>query len=351
MKRPTITDIARRAGVTKGAVSFALNGRPGVSRATRDRILAIADELGWQPSSVARALSDGRACALGLVVDRPTHSLGIEPFFMQLISGIQSELSASGVALLFQVTADREAQLGYFRRWAAEGRVDGVFLVDLSIDDVRVALLKDLGIPTIVIGGPQGLAGVPGVWNDEAGAERTAVEYLAVLGHRRIARVAGLPELWHTAARTEAFESVAGELGMTPITVTTDFTGKQGAIATRALLAGAEPPTAIVYDNDVMAVAGLAVAAEMRVAVPEQLSIVAWDDSVLCQLVHPPLTAMSLDIAAYGAHAARRLLDLVAGKAPENVCNSTAVLVPRGSTAPARTPAAHLRDGTEARGT
>ncbi|HEX6468337.1 MAG TPA: LacI family DNA-binding transcriptional regulator [Streptosporangiaceae bacterium] len=336
MKRPTIADIARRAGVTKSAVSFALNGRPGVSQATRARILAIAEELGWQPSSAARALSDGRAGALGLVVDRPARTLGIEPYFTQLISGIEGELAARDVALLLQVTADREAQLGSYRRWWAERRVDGVFLVDLQVDDARIALLKELGMPAIVIGGPQGLAGLPGVWNDEVGTVRSVVEYLAALGHRRIARVAGLPELWHTVTRTEAFEATAGELGVTPITVPTDYTGEQGARATRSLLASVEPPTAIVYDNDVMALAGLSVAAEMGVPVPERLSLVAWDDSVLCQLVHPPLTAVSLDIAAYGARVARLLLDQVTGEAPQSVCHVTPVLVPRGSTAPPR---------------
>ena len=93
MKRPTIADIARRAGVTKAAVSFALNGQPGVSAATRERILAIAEEIGFQPNSAARALSDGRAGAFGLVIDRPANLLGIEPWFMQFIAGIQAELS------------------------------------------------------------------------------------------------------------------------------------------------------------------------------------------------------------------------------------------------------------------
>lgn len=335
MKPPTIADIALRAGVTKTAVSFALNGRPGVSDTTRARIFAIAEELGWQPSSAARALSDGRAGALGLVVDRPARTLGVEPFFMQLISGIEAELAACDVALLLQVTADHAAQLATYRRWWAERRVDGVFLVDLHVDDARVELLTSLGLPAIVIGGPEGLAGLPGVWNDEVAAVRSVVEYLGALGHRRIARVAGLPELRHTASRTAAFEAVTGELDMTPITVGTDYTGEEGARATRSLLASATPPTAIVYDNDIMAVAGLAVAAEMGVRVPERLSIVAWDDSVLCRLVHPPLTAVNVDIPAYGSAVARRLLDLVSGgQDAGSVCNATPVLVPRASTAP-----------------
>ena len=332
MKRPTIADIARKAGVTKSTVSFALNGRSGVSEATRRRILDIAREMGWQPSSAARALSGGRAGTVGLVVDRPARTLGIEPFFMQLISGIEGELSARDVSLLLQMTEDRPAQLKIYRRWWAERRVDGVLLVDLQINDERVALLTEIGMPALVVGGPQGLSGLPGVWNDERAAVRSVVEYLAALGHRRVARVAGMPRFWHTAARGEAFTETAARLGIAALTRDTDYTGEQGAQATRALLAAPEPPTAIIYDNDIMAVAGLAVASEMGVPVPDRLSLVAWDDSVLCRLVHPSLTAVSVDIPAYGATVTARLLDLVAGAEVKSGLYATAVLTPRGST-------------------
>ncbi len=334
MRRPTIADIAHRAGVTKSAVSYALNGRPGVSEATRRRVLAIAHELGWQASSAARALSDGRAGALGLVVDRPARTLGIEPFFMQLIAGIEAELASRNIALLLQVAQDRAAQLATYRRWWAERRIDGIFLVDLHVEDPRLRLVRELGLPAVVVGGPDGLDGVPGVWNDEAGAMRAVVEYLVALGHRRIARIGGLPELRHTAARTDEFVTATRARDVTGTCVNTDYTGEEGAQATRRLLTGTPAPTALVYDNDVMAVAGLAVATELGIAVPDQLSIVAWDDSVLCRLVHPPLTAVSMDIGAYGGHVARRLLDLVVGETVTGCCNATPVLVPRASTAP-----------------
>jgi DNA-binding LacI/PurR family transcriptional regulator len=334
MKRPTIADIAQRAGVTKSTVSFALNGRPGVSDATRARILRVAQEMGWQPSRTARALSGGRSGVLGLLVDRPARTLGVEPFFMQLISGMEGELSSRDIALMLQVTDDPAAQEATYRSWWAERRVDGVFVVDLRVGDERLKVLAELGMPAVVVGGPQGLAGLPGVWNDEPAAVRAVMEYLVALGHRRIARVAGLPELWHTVMREEAFEEAARALGVTLSGGTTDYTGDAGARVTRRLLASADPPTAIVYDNDVMAVAGLGVAAEMNVKVPDRLSIVAWDDSVLCRLVHPPLTAVGLDIAAYGAEVARRLAALASGQPVQSGCHATPVLSPRGSTAP-----------------
>ena len=102
-RRATISDIARLAGVSKGAVSYALNGRPGVSDDTRDRILAIADELGWYPNRAARALSAARADACGLLLARPAKTLALEPFFMEFIAGVESELSARSVALTIQL--------------------------------------------------------------------------------------------------------------------------------------------------------------------------------------------------------------------------------------------------------
>ncbi len=334
MRRATIADIARAAGVSKGAVSYALNGRPGVSENTRRRILAIAAEYGWHPSSAARALSDGRAGVLGLIVDRPARTLGIESFFMQLISGIESTLSARSVGLLLQVTDDQKNEMEAYRRWWAQRRVDGVILVDLRRDDPRVGLMEELRMPAVVVGGPHGLGSLPGVWSDDVRATTSVVEYLAALGHRRIARVAGLPELWHTELRTRALAEAAARLSLIDVTtVNTDYTGEEGARATRTLLSRRPAPTAVIYDNDVMAVAGVAVAHEMGVAIPAEVSVVAWDDSPLCQLVHPQLSAVGRDIVGYGAHAAARLLDLVSGQPVGNLEDAVPQLVPRGSTA------------------
>lgn len=333
MKRPTIADIASEAGVTKAAVSFALNGQPGVSAATRERILAIAKELGFQPSSAARALSDGRAGAFGLVIDRPARMLGIEPYFMQLIAGIQSELSRNQNALLFTMVEDQAAEIALYRTWWAQRRVDGVFLVDLQLRDRRITVLRDLRMPAIVFGSPRGSGGLTAVWPDDVAATRTVIEYLASLGHQRVARVGGPARYWHTRIRDDAFRTVAGQAGLEAAVIGSDYTGEHGADATRNLLASSDPPTAIVYDNDVMAIAGLSAARQAGVDVPGQLSVVAWDDSALCEVVHPSVTALSRDIAASGAEAARRLQALAGGSEVADFLERAAVLTERGSTA------------------
>ncbi|MGH3291327.1 MAG: LacI family DNA-binding transcriptional regulator, partial [Trebonia sp.] len=279
MKRPTITDIAKRAGVTKAAVSFALNGQPGVSAATRERILAIAQEIGFQPNSAARALTVGKSGVFGLVIDRSARTLGIEPFFMQLVSGIQAELAADHVLLQFAMTEDVDAEIELYRQWWAQRRVDGVFVVDLQVKDRRIAEIEKLRMPAVVIGAPQGAGSLPAIWQDDRAAVDIVVGYLAAQGHRRIARVGGKSKYWHSVLRRDAFQSVAGLAGLTAFSVEADHSAEHGAQATVALLGSAEPPTAILYDNDVMAAAGLGVAQRMGVSVPDEVSIVSWDDS------------------------------------------------------------------------
>jgi DNA-binding LacI/PurR family transcriptional regulator len=337
MKRPTISDIATRAGVSKGAVSYALNGQPGVSDATRQRILAIAEEIGFNPNSAARALSGAAASAIGLALRRPARTLGVEPFFMELISGVEGELSARSYGLTLQVVATVQDEIAVYRRWWGERRVDGVLICDLRVNDERVPVLEKLQLPAVVIGGPAYTGTLTSVWSDDGAALVQTVEYLAALGHQRIARVGGMPELLHTELRSQAFTEVCRRLGLAEATtVASDYSGEDGARATRRLLSSRQRPTAVIYDNDVMAIAGLGVAQEMGLQVPADLSIVAWDDSPLCRLVHPPLTALGRDIPAYGALAARKLLAAVNREAPGSFQDATAHLTPRGSTAPPR---------------
>ena len=349
-RRVTISDIAKRAGVSKGAVSLALNDRPGVSDETRARILAVVKELGWSPNRAARALSAAKAGACGLVLARPARILALEPFFVELISGIESELSERSIALTIQLVHDVDQEIAVYRRWWAERRVDGVLVVDLRSDDPRIGELRRLGLPAVVVGGPVQDHALPAAWHDEAPIVADVVRYLAKLGHTKIARVSGLNEFVHTATRTAAFLEVTSELGLAADVVETDFAPESGARATRRLLSKPSPPTAIVYDSDLLAVMGLGVAHQMGFSVPDDLSIIAWDDSLMCGVVHPPLTAMTRDIPAYGAAATKLLLATIEGRSPEDVETRRAELTPRGSTgpAPATRSVAARRSATEA---
>jgi DNA-binding LacI/PurR family transcriptional regulator len=338
--RPTIADIARAAGVSKGSVSYALNGNPGLSDQTRRRILAIADEIGWRPNRAARALSASRAGACGLVLARPAHLLAYDPFFPRLLSGIEAELSARQVALVLQMVEDLDAEVRALARWWAERRVDGVLLVDLRVEDPRVPAVEKIGLPAVIVGGPGQTGKLPFFPGHDAERMRQLLEHLVTLGHRRIDRVAGTPSFAHTQERSRAFREVLDRAGASGRSLPTDYTVLRAIACTKQLLKQSVPPTAIVYDNDIMAVAGLGVAREAGLAVPDQLSIVSFEDSVLCEVVRPSLTACAWDVKAFGARATRALLQLVDGATDNEPAGAALqpearpLLVTRASTGP-----------------
>ncbi|MFF5173223.1 LacI family DNA-binding transcriptional regulator [Micromonospora sp. NPDC000089] len=341
--RPTIRDVARAAGVSKGLVSFALNGRPGVADETRERILTAARALGWEPSHRARALSASRAFAVGLVIARPPELLGADPFYPAFIAGVERTLTDRGLALVLQVVPESAEETSY-RRLAADGRVDGVFLLDLRVADPRLALLEGLGLPAVTIARPDTPTRWPALLIDDRPGIAAAVAHLAALGHRRIAHVAGPDHYLHGRSRRQAWERALTDAGLpADRCVESDFSAAGGAQATRALLEAAERPTAIVYANDLMAIAGLAVARERGLDVPAQLSVTGFDDAELAGYVSPPLTTVRTDPFEWGRAAALALLRLIDGEPVADVPTPPAPLVVRASTAPPPAPPARRR--------
>ena len=338
MTRHTINDVARAAGVSKGAVSLAFNNRPGLSAGTRERILATARELGWTPSPRARALSVSRALAVGLVMARSPETLRADPFFPSFIAGVESELSRHGYALLLQVVPEHDAEHDSYRRLAKEGRVDGVFVTDLYVDDSRPALLAEIGLPAVIVGPALPEAFWPAVGVDDAPGIAAAVEHLVALGHTRIAHVAGPLEMVHGLSRRTAWATALERAGLPEgPSIESDFSAEAAAAATRELLDLAEPPTAIVYASDLMAIAGLSVAASRGIDVPGRLSITGYEDTELAAHVQPPLTTVCSDVIGWGRAAARRLLELIDQREATAVDLPPPSLVVRESTGPAPT--------------
>lgn len=251
--------------------------------------------------------------AIGFVLARPARMLGIEPFFAELIAGLEEGLSIEGRPLLLLIVADHKAEVAAYRRWATGSMVEAVIVVNLFTDDHRLNILAELGLPAIAIGGPPSGLPVSNVWVDDAQSIRDAIGFLALLGHRHLARVSGPVELQHTRERTMTFALECSRLDLVGTIVVGDYSEEAGSRCTRTLLGRAGPPSAVIYDNDVMALAGLGVASELGLAVPDDLSIVAWDDSPLCRLSNPPLSAMTLDVHAMGIQAAGAVLNTLAG--------------------------------------
>jgi DNA-binding LacI/PurR family transcriptional regulator len=334
-RRPTIRDVAQRAGVSKGAVSFALNGRPGVADETRARILRAADELGWRPSASARALSQRRALAIGLVLAGPPAQLG--DHFCQLLTGMEEVLAVQGYVLVMSVVADTQAAVVTYERLISDQRVDGVVLTDPRADDPRYSPLAGLDVPAVVVGDPVWSCPFPYVAADERPVVMQAVRHLIDLGHRRIGHVSGPRNVAHAAVREQAWRDAMTAAGLRcRESVDGGFSAGGGALATGRLLDAEDPPTAIFYANDLMAIAGIGVARERGVRVPQDLSVVGYDDISLAQHVDPPLTTIRHDAVALGRIAAARLLATLNATQPDQVAPPDPVLVVRASAGPLR---------------
>ncbi|AEV84521.1 ABC transporter substrate-binding protein [Actinoplanes sp. SE50] len=252
----------------------------------------------------------GRPRRVGLVLARASRVLGEEPYYHEFIEGLERLLIPAGISVLVKVVTDHAAEIATYERWSAEHRVDGVIMVDLSPGDHRVDLVRRLGLPAVVIGDPSTADGLPTVWTDDAGSAREAVRFLADRGHTVIGHVSGPLTLAHTQLRLGGFRAEAAARGIILTSAEGDFSHESGRAATARLLsAGAEVPTAIVYDNDVMALSGLVAITERGLGVPADVSVVAWDDSVQCQLAGPALSAMSHDVGRIGEIAANAILD------------------------------------------
>jgi DNA-binding LacI/PurR family transcriptional regulator len=331
MTRTTIADVAREAGVTKATVSHALSGNRPISNETRDKVLAAAERLNWVPSQSARALATSRANAVAVVLARDPEVIANDSFFPAFIAGVESVLAPTETALILQVVPDRAAEERAYRS-LSRGRADGALLLDLRTDDWRVPLLDELNLPTVLVGAFDRPTRFSCVRTDDAGPVREIVAKLRADGHERIAHVSGPLDYVHSKARADAYvDAVGGEALLRE----GDFTAASGRALTAELLALPERPSAILYSNDTMAIAGLSYARSQGLSIPRDLAISGFDDDHLSAHLSPALTSVSSDPAARGRAAARLLREDILGAEPRTELVDCNVVHFRESTAPA----------------
>lgn len=332
-RRPTITDVARAAGVSIAVVSYALNGRPGVSAATRERVLRVADEFGWRPNAAARSMRSGSR-SVGMVVDRAAGVAGRANGVLEFVTAAQDVLAPRDVALALQIVGDAEQAVETSRRWWAERRFDVMLVTDVLDMDPRIEVLRRARVPAVVVGAPAAARGLPTVWYDDAGAYRRVGDYLLALGHRRLAAVTGPAALHRTGQRAGVLAEVVRQAGGTFVHEPTAGTLEDGAAAVRRLLTSTTPPTALVLDGDETAVTALDVARRSGLEVPWDVSVVAASDSSLCRLATPSVTALPSVQAALGRAAGEAVLTLLDGGELTDTTIPAGSLAVRGSTGP-----------------
>ena len=331
MARLTIRDIAREAGVSRAAVSFALNDRPGVSPSTRAKILEIAARMGWRPNATARALSSSRSNAIGLVLQRPRVNNSSERFFFDFITGVQDGLDNTGIALLLRLSHSMEEELRAYQEWWAQGRVDGVIVVDPRDGDPRPQKLNEYSLPTVVIGQKFDKCGA--VIGDDEQMIRLLAEHLFEQGCRHIAFVCGSSSFSHIQQRITTLQRLAHERGArVTVSPENEFSEAAALEATRALLDGPSMPEGIIFANEILTLGGFQAIAQSGLKTGRDIKICSCEDSPMLRMFSPAVTAISRNPATMGHAGAQLLLEQLQGEEARTVSDQDPQLVARAST-------------------
>lgn len=337
-RRTTIHDVAAAAGVSVATVSKAVNGRYGVAPATVQRVLGAVEELGYESSLVASSMRARRTGVVGVLV------ADFEPFSAEVLKGVGAALRDSRLDLLAYSGSRQVSSQGWERRSLSRlsgTLVDGVIMVTPTVVNVTAE------VPVVAIDPHTGPADLPTVESDSFAGARHAVAYLVSLGHRRIGFVAGRPDLRSSMLREAGYRR-ALEDARIPFDPTLVGVGEyvediSREAATR-LLRRADRPTAVFAANDVSALTVIRVAHERGLSVPEDLSVVGFDDVPDASQSEPALTTVRQPMQRLGAQAVTMLLELMGGGTPAAThLRLPTALVPRATTSP---PSQHAQSGS-----
>ncbi|MEW1847065.1 LacI family DNA-binding transcriptional regulator [Nonomuraea angiospora] len=334
--RPTMRDVAARAGVSHQTVSRVVNGEPSVTEPVRQRVVAAMAALGYRPSAGGRAMARGRTEVVGLVVPHDPGFTFANDHLMRLIGGAEQEVAARGYGLLLSTRQAAGDAASAYRRFDRRRLVDGL-LVEGGAGLGSLSGLLAQGYPTVVIGYAEG--DLPMVHPDDEGGAYAVTQHLLALGHRRIGVIDGAAEnRLAMAARLRGVERAFADARLAPsaeLMVRGDFTVESGYTAAGLLFDRPEPPTAVFAFNDGMALGVLRRLRERGHAVPRDVSVAGFDDTSAGALSEPPLTSVALQSVDLGRRAAQILLDLLDGQQPADRRTVIASrLMVRTSTAP-----------------
>ncbi len=314
--------MAAEAGVSKSLVSLAVRGEPGVSDESRMRILDAADRLGYHTNSWARSLVKGRSQMIGVLTG------DLHGYYTDIVRSIEDAAAEQGIGVLLAAGwRQRERLSRQVERLLALG-IDGLVVISGQAD--AAVLEPAVGrIPIVVVGKPADLPDtVSQVCNDDQVGARTAVHYLASLGHRRIAHVAG-SQRRSSVERRASYECTMVELGLADyVLVATEPEELQ--------LHGADAPTAVFCSNDRIAAAAFGVAVDAGLRVPGELSVVGYDNTELSTWLRPTLTTIDQPRGQMGALAVATLLELLDGGRPRSTVLAPQLVVRASSGPPQR---------------
>lgn len=316
-------DVAERAGVSAATVSLALAGSPRISATTRERVAAIARELGYQPNAGARALRTESTRSIGLIVSDVAN-----PFFAELAGEIQRTAARSGyTTVLCNSDEDADRQDDYLASLLAGRQVDGVVLVPTAAMTPGIRAAGNSGARLVLLDRPIEVSGggaaeahlmaSPIVRSDAGAALAEVAELLVRFGHRRVGIIAPPLQTQVGRERRDLLRAALVALGVPRRNIAVvegDFRQDSGARAVEVLLARAQPPTAVFAADGLMAVGAMQALHSAGLRVPRDISLIGFDDAPWFDLFDPPLTVVNQPVATLARAAVTAVLDLIAGR-------------------------------------
>ena len=311
----TIKDVALRAGVSVTTVSHVVNDTRHVSAKGRERVEEAIRELGYVPNAMARSLKSNTTSTLGMLIPNSSN-----PYFAEIVRIVEDRCFGAGYTLVLCNTDDEPRRQSVYLQVLAERRIDGLIVVSTGAgdDDSLVTQLHGLRIPTVLVDREIADPACDLVETAHMQGGLLAVRHLLSLGHKRIACIGGPVGVMPSEQRIEGWRIALAEAGATPNTDALlwrgGFTSQGGYEAMHAILRTEQAPSAVFVCNDLMAIGALRAAHESGVHVPDDLSIVGFDDIELSAYTRPPLTTVAQPKERIGALAVDMLLERVGGK-------------------------------------
>lgn len=330
----SIKDIARVAKVSHSTVSRALRNSPLVSRETAERIRQIAEEMGYRPSAVARSLVTRKTKTIGVVVTTIA-----DPFIAEVVSGIEEVANDHGYSVfLANSNADPDREIKVVHSFH-ERRVDGILVTASRVGALYIGHLSEMKVPIVLINNQHPGEFVHSVMIDNVTASRMATEHLIHLGHRRIAYIGDQFGYQSDTERFAGYRQALERAGLTfqpELVVHGDGKPEGGMRAMEQLLRLSPLPTAVFCYNDMTALGALRVARMRGLRVPEDISLVGFDDLFIASYTEPPLTTIRQPKRRMGQRAMELLLQLLRGEDSQQTIWMQGELIVRHSTAPPR---------------
>ena len=326
-KRPTIRDIAREAGVSRGTVSRVLNGGEYVSPAALAAVQAAIERTGYVANKHARSLASGRANTMAFLLTEPHHLLFEDPNFSTLLRGAAQALSVRDLPLvlvLASTPAERRRTLAYL----TGGHVDGVLVVSSHSGDPLVSDLVDAGIPVVSCGRPLGQRGrLAYVAADDFGGAQEMTSHMLASGRRRVAMISGPLDTSGGVDRLAGYRAAVGEAWDERLVAHGEYSRAGGRQAMEVLLKSAPELDAVFVGSDLMAAGALTALKEAGRTVPTDVSVGGFDDSALATSLEPPLSTVHQPLERISEEMVRLLLERVEGKDPVSVTVPTRLVL------------------------